>query len=95
VVGGPVPRIAATTIESKPSRANGGGSITTLRTTTGIYTEVSRLREREKVASAIGSILIFLVPGSAWNPWHLRLLPPQCLHLSHNEAEPLSIGIPG
>jgi len=36
-----------------------------------------------------------LVPGSAWNPRQLRLLPPHGLQMTHNEAEPLSIGIPG
>ena len=39
--------------------------------------------------------LDYLVPGSAWNPRHLRLLPPQRLHMTHNEAEPLSNGNPG
>ena len=38
---------------------------------------------------------IILVPGSAWNPKHMRLLPRQCSQLTSNEAEPLSIGIPG
>jgi len=36
-----------------------------------------------------------LVPGSAWNLSFLRLLPPLRLRLKHDEAEPLSNGIPG
>ena len=39
--------------------------------------------------------MIILVPGSAWNPKLWRLLPPEHLHLLHNEADSPSNGIPG
>ena len=39
--------------------------------------------------------LFILVPGSAWNPSHMRLLPPHGLQFTLNKAEPFLIGIPG